>query len=56
MNKFLRFGLLVLGLQFAALAQEAQRPSHSFQLAKEIPALQLQTPNLQDLAQEDLLR
>ena len=56
MNKFLRFGLLVLGLQFAALAQEAQRPSHSFQLAKEIPTLQLQTPNLQDLAQEDLLR
>ncbi|MFN5311922.1 MAG: GEVED domain-containing protein [Flavobacteriales bacterium] len=56
MNKFLRFGLLVLGLQFTALAHEAQRPSHSFQLAKEIPTLQLQTPNLQDLAQEDLLR
>lgn len=56
MNKFLRFGLLVLGLQFTALAQEAPRPSHSFQLAKEIPTLQLQTPNLQDLAQEDLLR
>ncbi len=56
MNKFLRFGLLVLCLQFTALAQEAQRPSHSFELAKEIPTLQLQTPNLQDLVQEDLLR
>lgn len=56
MKKLLRFGLLFLGLHLGVMAQQSLSHTSKLQLSKEIPSINLQTPNLQDLAAEDLQR
>ncbi|MEY4803938.1 MAG: hypothetical protein RL331_451 [Bacteroidota bacterium] len=56
MNKILRFGLLILGLQVGVWAQQSLAHTSKLELSKEVPTLALQTPDLGALAAEDILR
>ena len=56
MNKILRFGLLILGLQVGVWAQQSLAHTSKLELSKEVPSLALQTPDLGALAAEDILR
>ena len=56
MNKILRFGLLILGLQVGVWAQQSLAHTSKLELTKEVPTLALQTPDLGILAAEDILR
>ncbi|MCF8202432.1 MAG: T9SS type A sorting domain-containing protein [Crocinitomicaceae bacterium] len=56
MNKILRFGLLILGLQVGVWAQQSLAHTSKLELSKEVPTLALQTPDLGILAAEDILR
>jgi PKD repeat protein len=56
MNKILRFGLLILGLQVGVFAQQSLAHTSKLELSKEVPTLALQTPDLNTLAAEDILR
>ena len=56
MNKILRFGLLILGLQVGVWAQQSLAHASKLELSKEVPTLALQTPDLGALAAEDILR
>lgn len=56
MNKILRFGLLILGLQIGVWAQQSLAHTSKLELPKEVPTLALQTPDLGALAAEDILR
>ncbi len=56
MNKILRFGLLILGLQVGVWAQQSRAHTSKLELSKEVPTLALQTPDLGALAAEDILR
>ncbi|MFM8963642.1 MAG: PKD domain-containing protein, partial [Sphingomonadales bacterium] len=56
MHKILRYGLLILSLQLSLWAQESLSQTTKLALGKSIPTLQLQTPNLADLAVEDEMR
>ena len=56
MNKILRFGLLILGLQVGVWAQQSLAHTSKLELSKEVPTLALQTPDLGVLAAEDILR
>jgi len=56
MNKILRFGLLILGLQVGVWAQQPLAHTSKLALSKEVPTLALPTPDLSVLAAEDILR
>lgn len=56
MHKILRYGLLILSLQFSVWAQESLSQTSKLALGKNIPTIQLQTPNLTELAVEDDIR
>lgn len=56
MNKILRFGLLFLGLQLGVWAQQTLVHTTKLELAKDVPTLFLQAPDLATLAAEDDLR
>ncbi|MFM7644261.1 MAG: hypothetical protein ACKO5N_05660, partial [Sphingomonadales bacterium] len=56
MHKILRYGFLILSLQLSLWAQESLSQTTKLALGKSIPTLQLQTPNLADLAVEDEMR
>ena len=56
MHKILRYGLLILSLQFSVWAQESLSQTSKLTLGKNIPTIQLQTPNLTELAVEDQMR
>jgi lysyl endopeptidase len=56
MNKFLRYSLLVLSLHLGVWAQSNLTSVPRFAIAKEVPTLQLATPNLSQIAIEDELR
>ena len=56
MNKILRFGLLILGLQVGVWAQQSLAHTSKLELSKEVPTLALQIPDLGALAAEDILR
>ncbi len=56
MNKILRFGLLVLGLQLGVLAQQTLSHTSKLVFSKEVPTLSLASPDRTALALEDELR
>ena len=56
MNKILRYSLLILSLHLGVWAQSNLTSVPRFAIAKEVPTLQLATPNLSQIAIEDELR
>jgi hypothetical protein len=56
MNKFLRFSLLILTLQFGVWAQSNLPLASRFEIGKNVPTMQLTAPDLTQLALEDELR
>ena len=56
MNKFLRYSLLILSLHLGVWAQSNLPSVARFEIGKNVPALQLTAPDLNQIAFEDELR